>query len=86
MDLRPAAISDDVKDTLSYARVAEIARQVVELGKTRSLVETLANDIACRVLEESIQATEVTVSVLKPHVAVPNVDALGVEIVRTRDG
>lgn len=86
MDLRPAAISDDVKDTLSYARVAEIARQVVELGKTRSLVETLANDIACRVLEESNQATEVTVSVLKPHVAVPNVDALGVEIVRTRDG
>jgi 7,8-dihydroneopterin aldolase/epimerase/oxygenase len=82
--LRKAGASDALDDTLSYVALREAAREVVE-GKPRDLVEAVAADIAGRVLREHPGVEDVKVCVTKPHVAIENVDALGVEVFRTRE-
>jgi 7,8-dihydroneopterin aldolase/epimerase/oxygenase len=82
--LRAAGASDALIDTLSYVALHKTARDVVERGEPRNLVETLAADIAARVLREHTSVADIRVCVTKPHVAVESVDALGVEVYRTR--
>lgn len=82
--LRAAGASDDLGDTVSYAALREVARAAVEDGPPRALLERVAEDIADGVLAAHPRATSVRVALSKPHVAVPDVDALGVEIFRER--
>jgi 7,8-dihydroneopterin aldolase/epimerase/oxygenase len=82
--LRAAGASDDLADTINYAALRETAREVVEDGPPRQLIEKVAADIAERVLSEHPAAADVRVVISKPHVAVPDVDALGIEIYRVR--
>jgi 7,8-dihydroneopterin aldolase/epimerase/oxygenase len=82
--LRAAGASDDLRDTINYASLRDIAREVVEGGPPRRLVERVAADIAARVLDEHPRASDVCVAIAKPHVAVPDVDSLGVEVYRRR--
>lgn len=65
-DLRTAARTDDLGQTIDYAEVAGIVRDVIA-GPSFSLVESLAEAIAARVL--SLGATRVRVSVGKPAAA-----------------
>jgi dihydroneopterin aldolase len=62
-DLRRAAVSDDLTDTIDYA---ELSRRLLQWGNAREwrLIETLATDIARLVLDEFRPQT-VTVSVKK---------------------
>lgn len=84
-DLRPAGVSDDLKDTVDYARVFHIVKGVVE-GTPMRLVESVAERIAADVLSTQRCATDVRVRVTKPHVALAGqLDAIGVEIVRSRE-
>lgn len=84
--LRAAGNSDDLDDTINYAAVHSTVQDVVERGPQRRLIEKVAHDIATRILEENPRAVDVNIAITKPHVAVPDVDALGVEIYRARIG
>ena len=70
LDLAPATVSDRVEDTVDYAGLADAAAAIVA-GEPVALLERLAQLIAERVLEEP-HASAVTVTVHKPHVAIPH--------------
>ena len=84
LDLRPAALSDDVERTVDYGAAA---RAVVEEGTGLSvrLVETLAERIAARLVRDYplIQSVELRVAKLQPAVSV-NVQASVIWIRRGR--
>ncbi len=83
-DLRPAAASDDVVDTVNYS---EIYRTVIEIGQGREfrLIEALAETIAQAILERFPRAEGVEVRVKKqPPPTAGILDYAGVEIVRRR--
>jgi len=65
LNARAAARDDDLGETLDYRALAEAAREVVE-GPSRRLLETLADEIASRVLERA-PAGWVRVRVSKLH-------------------
>lgn len=64
-----AATSDDLSDTVDYAALADAVAAIVG-GEPVALLEHLASLIADRVLAEP-HADSVTVTVHKPHVAIP---------------
>lgn len=66
VDARASAGSDDLAATLDYRRLAEIARQVIG-GPSRSLIETLADRIASRIVAEcGVRWARVRVTKLPP--------------------
>lgn len=84
-DLRSAGMSDDLRDTISYAEVYRLVREIVE-GQPKNLIESIAEEIAMRLLNSYPLAQDVTVTVRKPEAPIRDsfVDAAGVCIVRTR--
>jgi 7,8-dihydroneopterin aldolase/epimerase/oxygenase len=84
-DLRRPGASDDVDDTINYADVYRMAKNVLE-GPSRNLIEYLAEDIARRIAEywprHGIE--EIKVRVRKPEVPIKNsvLAAAAVEITR----
>ncbi|KAL6641440.1 hypothetical protein ACP70R_019621 [Stipagrostis hirtigluma subsp. patula] len=84
MDLAAAGVSDSIADTVSYADIYSIAKDILE-GPPHNLLESVAHSIAKSTLLEFAQIYAVRVKVGKPHVAVHGVlDYLGVEIMRYR--
>jgi FolB domain-containing protein len=83
LDTRPAALSDQVADTVDYGDVAQSVLQIVE-GEPVALLERLAQLICDAVLvHERVAAVEVTVH--KPSAPVPaSFDDIAVTIRRTR--
>jgi dihydroneopterin aldolase len=81
-DLRPAAASDAVEDTVDYARLIERCRQVVE-GQSHHLVETVAERIAGALLEEPL-VESVRVEVAKRPPLPVAVDRFSVVVERSR--
>lgn len=81
-DLRTAAGSDAIEDTLNYKSIAKRVLAFVEASSFR-LVETLAGEIARIVLEE-FQVARVKVTVHKPG-AIRHSRDVGVVIERGRD-
>ena len=82
-DLRAAAASDSIKDTIDYRAVHHT---VVEVGKTSSyhLIETLADRIATAILTTT-SASSILVRVRKETPILDGiVDAVSVEIQRDR--
>lgn len=83
VDIRPAAASDDVADTVHYGELAADVVAVVE-GEPVNLIETLAARIAEVCLRRSLVASvEVTVHKPEAPVGVPFGD-VSVTIVRGR--
>jgi dihydroneopterin aldolase len=84
-DLRPAGVSDDLRETISYSEVYRLVNEIVE-GQPRNLIESVAEDIAMHLLTRFSRAQEVTVTVRKPEAPIRGsfVDAAGVCIIRTR--
>lgn len=64
-----AVTSDDVRDTVNYAELAEIAHAAI-VGQPVNLIEKLANQIATDCLDIS-GVTTVTVTVHKPQAPIP---------------
>ena len=81
-DLEVAGRSDRIDDTVDYRRVHAAAKEVIE-GPSKHLLETLAADIARRVLEVSGVQT-VSVRVTKRPARMLPLDAASVHIKRTR--
>lgn len=84
LDLAPAAATDDLADTVSYAEVAADVVEVVE-GPPRDLIETVAGQIADRALARPrVEWVEVTVHKPQAPVGVPFAD-VAVVLHRRRD-
>lgn len=85
LNLQPAGLSDDIGQTIDYARVYETCRQIVESTRF-NLLEALAEAIAQELLAQ-FPATEVTVRIRKPKVTLGGpFRAAGIEIRRRRPG
>ncbi|WVZ17861.1 hypothetical protein V8G54_010843 [Vigna mungo] len=84
MDLKRAGKSDNLSDTVNYADIYDIAKEIVE-GSAQNLLESVAEKIAVMTLTDHEQISAVRVKIEKPHVAVHGpLDYLGVEIFRRR--
>ncbi len=83
-DLRPAGLSDDLADTVSYTRFYELVKEILE-GPSRNLLENIAETIAQRVLE-GFEVEAVKVRVRKPEVPIKGsvLDHASVEVFRER--
>jgi dihydroneopterin aldolase len=81
-DTRMAGRRDDITQTINYAAVYMSARDVVE-GKSRRLIEAVAEGIAGRVLEEQ-EVRGVRVRVTKPSPPIPGavLNGAAVEVYR----
>jgi 7,8-dihydroneopterin aldolase/epimerase/oxygenase len=86
VDTRAAAGADDLSKTVDYRGVYGIAHEVLE-DTTFELIETLAGEVAKRILAANASVDEVVVRVRKPDVDVGGpLDFAGVEIRRRREG
>lgn len=84
LDIKPAAISDDVKDTVNYVDIYELIRGIVE-GDPFDLLESLTEHIADQVLASFPRIQEVLVKVEKPHPpAAMHFSGVAIEIRRKR--
>lgn len=83
-DLSAAFSTDNLKSTINYESLyAVIEKSVTE--KKYYLLETLADDIARKILREFSQVDQVTIKVRKPHPRVKGVvDFVEVEITERR--
>ena len=84
-DLGRASETDDLEDTVNYSRVFRVVKEIVE-GPSRDLIETVAGEIARRVLED-FGVEKIRVKVSKPDVPLNGAKLRGaaVEIIRRRD-
>ena len=86
LDVRPAALADDLAKAVDYRDVYDTTRRVVE-DNTFDLIETLAEAIAREILGANAAIDEVTVRVRKPDVQLGGpLGYAGVEIRRGREG
>ncbi len=65
LDLQPAGDSDALEDTVNYAEVFEEVRRIVE-GEPRKLIESVAEAISRRLLENFPKLERVRVTLHKP--------------------
>ncbi|MEV0728710.1 MULTISPECIES: dihydroneopterin aldolase [Polymorphospora] len=85
VDLRPAAGSDDVGDTVHYGELAERLVAVVT-GEPVNLIETLADRLVAVCLSD-VRVNSATVTVHKPQAPIPHDFAdVAVTLTRTRPG
>jgi dihydroneopterin aldolase len=68
-DLRKAGRTDALHDTVNYAHVYRLAKQVME-GPSKNLLEALAEEIARRVAESTEAVDVIRVRVRKPEVPI----------------
>jgi dihydroneopterin aldolase len=79
LDTQRAAASDSIHDTVSYPRLEEAVRKVLE-GEPANLLETVAERIATAILKFP-DVVQVTVQVSK-RPPLPNLEEFAVEITR----
>jgi dihydroneopterin aldolase len=85
IDLRDAARSDKLVDTVSYAAIVESATRAFTAQSYR-LVETAAGAVADALLAGFARVTAVHVTVRKPHAPIAAIFVdVGVTLVRGRD-
>ena len=85
-DLAPAAISDKVVDTVSYASIVDAVTRAFTARSYR-LVEAAAGAVAGEVLSTFPRIASVRVTVHKPHAPIAAIfNDVGVTILRKRRG
>lgn len=86
VDLKEAGISDDVKDTVNYADVYNMVKDIVE-NKRFNLIEALAENIADTIIKKFSEIQEIVIKIRKPEAPVKGIyDYFGVEIRRKNHG
>ncbi|OPJ57049.1 dihydroneopterin aldolase [Alkalithermobacter paradoxus] len=84
-DLKKAGESDNLDDSINYAKVYEIAKTVCE-KHTYKLIEALAENISKNVLNQFDIIDEIVVRIKKPEAPVNGIfDYFGVEIRRKKN-
>lgn len=79
-DAAPAALSDEIADTVNYGRFRDIAKEVIQ-SQSYYLIERVAQLIADEILQDT-RISEVTITVRKPAVLPSGVP--GITITRSR--
>lgn len=83
-DLNKAGKSDNLEDSINYAELYSICKNVVE-EETYQLIEAVAESIATKVLEGYDKIMECIVKVIKPDPPIPgHYVHVAVEIKRSR--
>ena len=84
LDLGQAGTSDMLEDTVSYTRLYQTVKEVME-GPSRKLLENVAETIAGRLLDQQ-DISAVQIRIKKPEVPMKGsvLDYAAVEIVRKR--
>ena len=84
LDLSKAGKSDSYDDTVDYSQVILLVEKIVG-GTPRRLIETVAEDLAAKILAEFKKVDSLTVTLHKPNAPLPMtyIDA-AVKIFRTR--
>ena len=86
IDLKDAARSDKLIDTVSYSAIVETASRAFT-GQSYRLVETAAGAVADALLGGFGRVDSVRVTVRKPHAPIAAIFAdVGVTLVRRREG
>ena len=80
LDIRVAAGSDDIADTVDYMRFCEIAKDVISTNSFH-LIERVAQTIVDRIFED-VRITSVSIAIKKPNLLDSGVP--GISITRTR--
>lgn len=81
VDLQPAGDTDDLNQTINYAQVYEVVRQVVEEQRFQ-LLERLAHQIAQQCIQ-TFPLEAIRVRVIKPNPPIPgHLGSVAVEITR----
>lgn len=84
VDLYPAAMSDELRDSVDYSEIADIAYKQL-IGEPCNLIETVAERIASKVLRDCDQVLKVKVTVHKPDAPVGlSLSDIAVEIERSK--
>ncbi|MBM7622720.1 dihydroneopterin aldolase [Sporohalobacter salinus] len=82
IDLKEAGRTDQLDKTINYAKVYQTVKKVVE-GEAYDLIESVAEEIADRLLTDYSMLKGVLIRVKKPEVPIPGVlDWVEVEIER----
>lgn len=83
-DTKKAAKTDDLRVTINYSEVYDTIKNVVE-RKDCKLIETIANNIAEKILK-NFNASKVIINIKKPNaLADKNVKYVAVEIIREKN-
>jgi dihydroneopterin aldolase len=84
VDLYPAGVSDDLKDSVDYSLIAKVAHEEL-VGDPCNLIEAVAERIAGRILKEFEGIQGISVKVHKPDADVGiALNDIAVEIERRR--
>jgi len=84
LDLRPAGLSDNIEDTVSYSMIYSIAKCEIE-GPSKFLLETLAEGIAQKVISKNmVVSATVRVRKANPPIKGAVISKAGIEIYRTK--
>ncbi|MCA0121061.1 MULTISPECIES: dihydroneopterin aldolase [Bacillus] len=84
LDLSKAGQTDDLNETINYAELYNICKNIVE-GVPVNLVETLTERIANQVLKDFSTVQECTVKVIKPDPPIPgHYQSVAIEMTRSR--
>ncbi|KIL52540.1 dihydroneopterin aldolase [Jeotgalibacillus soli] len=84
LDLSKAGTSDNVQDSINYADVYKLCKEVVE-GESLNLVESVAERIASNMLNRFEKLHQCTVEVIKPDPPIPgHYNSVAIEITRGR--
>lgn len=85
LDIKKAAQTDEIKNTVNYSEVYSLLKEIVEKNKSK-LIETMAQNIANKILD-NFSVSKVLVRVKKPKaLADRNVNYVAVEILREKNG
>jgi dihydroneopterin aldolase len=83
-DLKKAGMSDEVSQTINYVEVYQEVKEIVE-NESYDLIETVAEEIAQKLLTKFNELEQVKVIVKKPEVPIPGIlNRAEVEIERSR--
>jgi 7,8-dihydroneopterin aldolase/epimerase/oxygenase len=86
MDLKDAARSDKLADTVSYSAIVETASRAFT-ARSHRLVEAAAGTVADALLAAFARVTTVRITVRKPHAPIAAIFGdVGVTLVRSRHG
>ena len=84
-DLKKACVTDSVEDTINYALVYALVREIVET-KQYNLIERLAEEIALRIFNAFEKVHEIVVEIEKPEAPVNGIyDYFSIQLRRKRD-
>lgn len=84
LDLSKSGKSDNLDETVDYSKILLDVEKIV-CGKSRKLIETVAEEIAEKILSDYEKINSLKVTLHKPFANLPiNYDDVAVEIVRGR--